>query len=370
MLSPYIRHRAISETEVLQAVLSLHSPAAADKFIQEVFWRSYWKGWLEHRPSVWLNYQNQVGSALTELQQNAKLRERYTRAVEGTTAIEPMNAWVRELRTSGYLHNHARMWFASIWIFTLRLPWVLGADFFLRHLLDGDPASNTLSWRWVAGLHTKDKTYLATAENIKKFAAQRFFTSAEPLGLELLADQATPLAEAPPLSIKALDMAEPTTMATRGGLLLSEDDLHLDVTGSPHAVAVWLPEESTASGVSGVVRRFKESLCSDALKCAQQKWPHARSVRGSELLATAADIIAWVQRENLERVYAAYLPQGYAQLQSIGLQHKLAVAGCELVFITRNYDRYVWPHATKGYFRLKQKIPLMLEELGLTSSTN
>jgi deoxyribodipyrimidine photo-lyase len=66
---------------------------------------------------------------------------------------------VQELVETGYLHNHARMWFASIWIFTLRLPWELGADFFLRHLLDGDAASNTLSWRWVAGLHTKGKHY-------------------------------------------------------------------------------------------------------------------------------------------------------------------------------------------------------------------
>ncbi len=67
---------------------------------------------------------------------------------------------------TGYLHNHARMWFASIWIFTLRLPWELGADFFLRHLLDGDPASNTLSWRWVGGMQTMGKTYLARADNI------------------------------------------------------------------------------------------------------------------------------------------------------------------------------------------------------------
>ena len=50
------------------------------------------------------------------------------------------------------MHNHVRMWFASIWIFTLNLPWQLGADFFMQHLLDGDPASNTLSWRWVAGI--------------------------------------------------------------------------------------------------------------------------------------------------------------------------------------------------------------------------
>ena len=66
------------------------------------------------------------------------------------------------------------MWFASIWIFSLGLPWTLGADFFLRHLVDGDPASNTLSWRWVAGLHTRGKTYAARAENIARYTEGRF----------------------------------------------------------------------------------------------------------------------------------------------------------------------------------------------------
>ena len=92
----------------------------------------------------------------------------------GATGIDCFDAWARELVATGYLHNHARMWFASIWIFTLRLPWELGADFFLRHLIDGDPASNTLSWRWVAGLQTAGKTYLATAENIARFTGGRF----------------------------------------------------------------------------------------------------------------------------------------------------------------------------------------------------
>lgn len=57
------------------------------------------------------------------------------------------------------------LWFASVWIFTLRPPWELGADLFMRQLLDGDPASNTLSWRWVAGMHTRGKHYLARRDN-------------------------------------------------------------------------------------------------------------------------------------------------------------------------------------------------------------
>ena len=64
------------------------------------------------------------------------------------------------------------MWFASIWIFTLKLPWQLGAAFFLEYLYDGDVASNTLSWRWVAGIHTKNKAYFASAENIQKYSSK------------------------------------------------------------------------------------------------------------------------------------------------------------------------------------------------------
>ena len=66
------------------------------------------------------------------------------------------------------------MWFASIWIFTLELPWQLGAEFFMQHLYDGDPASNTLGWRWVAGIQTQGKHYLATEWNINKFTNNRF----------------------------------------------------------------------------------------------------------------------------------------------------------------------------------------------------
>ena len=162
LLSPYVRHRVITEYEILAEVLADHSLSVAEKFVQEVLWRTYWKGWMEMRPSVWARF----------LQERDRHRDSFhdQRAIadaeNGSTGIEGFDDWAKELVETGYLHNHARMWFASIWIFTLRLPWTLGADFFLRHLLDADVASNTLSWRWVAGLQTVGKTYLATTDNI------------------------------------------------------------------------------------------------------------------------------------------------------------------------------------------------------------
>ncbi len=168
-LSPYIRHRLVTEAEVLQSVLARHSASAAEKYVQEVFWRTYWKGWLEQRPTVWDIYQADLRAALDAVQTQSGLRSAWSAACNGTTGIDAFDHWAQELVQTGYLHNHARMWFASIWVFTLRLPWELGADFFLRHLLDGDPASNTLGWRWVAGLQTRGKTYLARPDNIQKF---------------------------------------------------------------------------------------------------------------------------------------------------------------------------------------------------------
>jgi deoxyribodipyrimidine photo-lyase len=174
MLSPYIRHRLITEEEVLSAVLARHTATAAEKFIQEVFWRTYFKGHLETRPAIWRNYRKNLDDQIASLANGSGIRIAYEQAVEGRTSTACFNAWVQELIETGYLHNHARMWFASIWIFTLRLPWELGAEFMFRHLLDGDPASNTLSWRWVGGLHTKGKTYLARADNIRLCTEGRF----------------------------------------------------------------------------------------------------------------------------------------------------------------------------------------------------
>ena len=174
MLSPYIRHRSLTEIEVLKSVLCYHSKKSSEKFVQEVFWRTYWKGWLEMRPTVWAAYQSKLNRLSDDLKTQSGFRKSWENACHGETGIECFDSWAKELFDTGYLHNHARMWFASIWIHTLKLPWELGADFFLRNLLDGDPASNTLGWRWVGGAQTVGKTYLASTQNIQKYTKDRF----------------------------------------------------------------------------------------------------------------------------------------------------------------------------------------------------
>ncbi len=169
-LSPYITHGVINEIEIINKSLKKFSFTKNEKFIQEVLWRVYWKGWLELRPSVWKDFL----SDLEKIKKENSNDLNYKNAINGNTNLECFNEWVKELKENNYLHNHARMWFASIWIFTLKLPWQLGAEFFLQHLFDGDAASNTLGWRWVAGIQTKGKNYIAKEWNIKLFSDNRF----------------------------------------------------------------------------------------------------------------------------------------------------------------------------------------------------
>ena len=169
-LSPYVTHGVLNEIEIIKKSLDKFSFSKNEKFIQEVLWRTYWKGWLELRPNVWSDYLID----LRNIKEKYKDEKNYQNAIEGKTNIDCFNEWVNELKNYNYLHNHTRMWFASIWIFTLNLPWQLGAEFFMQHLYDGDAASNTLGWRWVAGVQTQGKHYLASEWNIKKFTNNRF----------------------------------------------------------------------------------------------------------------------------------------------------------------------------------------------------
>ena len=130
-LSPYVTHGVTNEIEIIKKVLEKYSFVKNEKFIQEVLWRTYWKGWLELRPKVWEDFLKD----LTVIKKDFKGNKNYLNAINGATDIDCFNQWVKELKNYNYLHNHARMWFASIWIFTLGLPWQLGAEFFMKFLL-------------------------------------------------------------------------------------------------------------------------------------------------------------------------------------------------------------------------------------------
>ena len=362
MMSPYLRYRLVSEAEVVEAVLERHSTQDADKFIQEVFWRGYFKGWLEARPEVWRAYQADVRRLMSALSEDVALAERLERAVEGRTGIECFDKWARELIETGYLHNHARMWFASIWIFTLGLPWQLGADFFLRHLVDGDLASNTLSWRWVGGLHTPGKTYLARPENIEKFTGGRF------VNVTGLADAAPALTEARPHDPQPLKGAFEHAPEGRCVLLITEEDCSpeafMETLEPIEAVAVALPAARSPMPVAKPVMQFAGEAVDDAARRAKAIFGCPVNIvdepdRLAEVLAETC------RRRAVDRVVTAYAPIGPVA-RVIGLtSQRLAAASIELCQVRRTYDGAVWPHASRGFFKLKAKIPHILDQLGI-----
>ncbi|MEM1076544.1 MAG: FAD-binding domain-containing protein [Pseudomonadota bacterium] len=352
-LSPWLRHRLITEEEVLARVLAAHSPSAAEKFIQEVFWRTYFKGWLEQRPSVWTQYQRDLMTARDRLANDASLESRFKDATAGNTGIDCFDHWAHELAATGYLHNHARMWFASIWIFTLRLPWQLGADFFLRNLMDGDPASNTLSWRWVGGLHTKGKTYLARPDNIAKYTEGRF----QPAGLATFAEPQTEPLDHPrvPLSAPHARLNGPFL------LLLTEDDLSgadmIEV--SPMSVLGLLATEGRSPNSIGLAA---EDFATGAMASTLE--PYGVTPTSAE--DWSVPLIEAAEQAGVTTIATPYAPVGPVRSRLDRAEPVLRDAGLSLNRATRLYDTLAWPHAKAGFFGLKKNIPSLLSQMKLS----
>lgn len=333
-LSPYLRHRLIAESEVARAILSHHSQQACEKFIDELCWRTYWKGWLEMRPAVWTRYCSDVAAL------QADKGADYATAIVGNSGIDCFDAWVRELVDTGYLHNHARMWFASIWIFTLRLPWQLGADFFLHYLIDGDPASNTLSWRWVAGLHTPGKTYLARPDNIARYTGGRF----APRGLATVAPPVDGWSNPDPVPL-AVDASEPVG---RVGLLVHGDDLCPEVDWIDHQRFTAIAVLNVAAPGAPLVTAARGHALADT----------AQRLGGAPVLAGHEAIAHWAAAASLDAIVTPYVPVGGTR-DAIGT----AETSVPITMIRRAWDNVAWPCARAGFFGLKKKIPAILATL-------
>ncbi len=357
-LSPYLRHRIVTEPEVLSEVLAQWSLPEAGKFVQEVVWRTYWKGWLEMRPGVWTQYKTGRAAALDRLAVEDGVRRDWRAACNGETGIDAFDHWAGELAATGYLHNHARMWVASIWIFTLRLPWELGADWFLRHLLDGDPASNTLGWRWVAGLQTRGKTYLATRENIERYTDGRF----SPRGL---ATSAQALDGPPPPAPRPLPEArlpDEWDRSRRTVWLLNEDDLSPDFALQGARDLVVMPVDATIDRSSLLVAPAVQAFAAGAMDDCLTRHTKAFGSRiacGPDMGAAAEAIAA----SGAEQVVGAYTPVGPAGDRVKALVAALAPCGIPLIKVRREWDSTAWPHAPHGFFRFRERIPEMLSTL-------
>jgi hypothetical protein len=357
-LSPWLHAGLLGEAEVLAAVLGEHSPRAAEKFIAEVFWRIYFKGYLEQRPAVWADYCAGRDGALAAVAGNTGLRTAYSQATEGCTGIAAFDVWARELVQTGYLHNHARMWFASIWIFTLKLDWRLGADFFLRHLIDGDAASNTLSWRWVAGLHTKGKHYLARPDNIARYTAGR---PEGPLSAEGLVDDAEPLAEPQDYPRRLPDLPPPVSAADLAqpfALLLHDEAAHHAPLALPAAPALVIGASRGAARSPGAVgdpaAHFTRAAMANGLAeaaaafgCPAAEW------HPDEPLAPV------LARSGITRLAVPYLPAGWTRGALASELAPLAAEG-RVVTLLDPLHRATWPHAKAGFFGVAKQIDALL----------
>mgnify|MGYP001353645301 CR=1 FL=1 len=333
-LSPYITHGIISELELIKKALNKLSFSKNEKFIQEVLWRTYWKGWLELRPNIWSDYINELKKIREEFKDNAD----YKNALEGKTKIECFNEWVNELKENNYLHNHTRMWFASIWIFTLDLPWQLGAEFFMKHLYDGDAAANTLGWRWVAGIQTQGKNYLASEWNIKKFTNNRFSNIK-------LNENAPPKTSDKTYSALKPEFNNPQKLE-EGNLLIFENSLSFEISdfNNQKFKKIFLvsnKNENRTIKLSEKLMTFKFQLFEDQKKRLKEKSIDSEIIDLSEINSineTSYGLYPTVG-ENLDFTNANNL---------------------KIEFLYRKLDQFSWQYCNKGFFNFKNYIPKII----------
>ncbi len=355
-LSPALRHRIVTEYSVARSALDAVGPSASEKYRQEIYWRLYWKGYLERRPEIWHDYLASTRSFSAESLDRAAEVER------GESPVEVMNYFARQLVETGYLHNHGRMWFAAIWIHTLRLPWQLGARFFQSHLLDGDPASNTLSWRWVAGLHTRGKTYLARKSNLARYLDPEIL-GAHPGGLYRIDDsrvEPAPLSfeEAPPP--RDLPEAASTIPAgiDRPGIWIHEDDL--DLESSPTAGLGEVPvlispcyQAWETLEPSPMRMRHLEAVLADAEERAISS--SGSPIRRNRNQPIAEILPAWAEEHGLSHLVFLHPFQGAAREALESIRRPLAERGIDLCPIRRAEDAAILPLARAGFFGFWKK---------------
>jgi len=333
-LSPYITHGVIDELEVINKSLKKFSFSKNEKFIQEVLWRVYWKGWLELRPSVWSDYLIELDKIKSEFKNN----QNYLDAIEGKTNIDCFNQWVVELKENNYLHNHTRMWFASIWIFTLELPWQLGAEFFMQHLYDGDAASNTLGWRWVAGVQTQGKHYLASEWNINKFTNNRFKNIK-------LNENATPIFNDKTYSINKNDFLNSEILEDQT-LLIFENNMTFEFSDFKkhkfEKILLVSNETNRTIKLSEKVLKFKANLLEDQKIRLQEKSINCEIINISDL------------KNITEEVYALYPTVG----ENLDFIQNNNLKNIKLLY--RKLDQFSWQYCNKGFFNFKNYIPKII----------
>ena len=330
-LSPYLRRRFISEYEVLKIILNKHKYENIEKFIEEIFWRTYWKGWLETHPYVYKDYE----------------LKHYDQIIPTKTGIKCFDHWKDELIETGYLHNHSRMWFASIWIFTLKYSWESGANFFKNNLIDWCPASNTLGWRWVAGIQTIGKPYIARAENIKHFTDNRFYPRGQ------LREDIT-LSPKNTSHQKAIDLnfskESSITEIDNLGIVLNNNDLTLnqefiDLNINYHTCLFKLKNGNP------LINKFENDIFEDIIN----------NNNKIELVETIESLLSWIELKKIKKLILPYETVGNEIFKNSSFLNQLSDKKVTYQFYAREWDTNSFSYAKKGFFNFKKNIPYLLK---------
>ena len=338
-LSPFIRRRFLSEKEILKTIFPKYSLNSVDKFVQEIFWRTYWRGWLEFHPKVYADFDKKI--------------KQYE--IPKKTGIKCFDHWTEELLDTGYLHNHARMWYASIWIFTLKRSWEEGAKFFSDYLIDWCPASNTLGWRWVAGLQTVGKNYIARSENIKTFTNNKFYPKNQlneascPIYSEInLNENVISNIQYDKVDIKSLDKSIL-------GLVLTNNDLSLHKSINKNidhfAKCLFYMKGETKSNL---VKNFEKDLFLNVLK----------EIPDCEFISSFDELVIWAKSKKIDTLIIPFETVGNKILNNENLLSRLKSKDVNCIFYLRNWDKHAFPYAKKGFFPFKKKIPELLKQSG------
>ncbi len=329
-LSPYISHRVLLEYELLEEVKKKYHSQKINKFVEEIYWRIYWKGWMENRPKVWSDFISEKN-----YEYDFKI---YNKAINGNSELGFFNSWVNELKTYNYLHNHTRMWFASTWIFNLGLPWQLGASFFFKHLYDGDAASNLLSWRWVAGLQTKGKQYRFSPANLRKFSNNRF-------NVEKINNRQIFLEEKNQIPLD--DEIYKSNMEQKSKtLILFENDLHVSTLENilrnyKSVFIILLGNAQRKIKLSEAVLSFKQQIVLEFIK----QFDNVTQIDPLKLKETLVDI------DQLDMIYPGVGENNDFINSFKSLNNKL------IFNLVRDHDLFAWKFAKKGFFKFKENIP-------------
>ena len=345
-LSPAISKRIITEEMIVSEVSQFFSYRNVEKFIEEICWRTYWKGWLEHRPNVWDDYLVD----LKILKDRYKKDIFYCEAIKGGTNLACFNQWVHDLKTYGYLHNHTRMWFASLWIFYFELPWQLGADFFYKNLIDADPASNTLSWRWVAGLQTRGKTYITSKENIDKFTNRRFeFPPNFNIKKKYIDDQKV----YNPMPIQQVKSKSDNISK---GYLIYEEDLSL-FNVKKDAPVIIQSESYNPYGQENIPLNISNKCLKNTIQTCKSNYSKNITTFTWNQPET---IKTWASKNNISKIELSLPAVGkYKQM----IPEVMKSLDLKYSYVRHDWDISFWKYSDKGFFKLKKHIKNIISPL-------